>query len=173
MPHSTRSGITALSLAFPVVPQTDVMNQFAGTLNSVPHAAAGQHDMSTYMKILRTVASLPLLWVSHAVNFMLPFWLLLPLQLYTLIAVSKVVPSIVCVLLGQPLHILQPATVIATHVHGAVRTLIALALPIPMQWPWLPDLSSGDPAAQDLLVLVAVTFVLVSGASCLSDTSKV
>jgi hypothetical protein len=70
--------------------QTDVMNQFAGTLNSVPLAIAGEHSTTAYMKIIRTVASLPMLWVSHAVNFMLPFWLLLPLQLYTLLAVSKV-----------------------------------------------------------------------------------
>lgn len=153
--------------------QTDVMSSFAGTLNSVPQAAAGEASTTTYMTILRTVASLPLLWVSHGVNFILPFWLLLPLQLYTLLAVSRVVPSIVCVLLGQPPHILHPAAVIATHVHGLVKALIALAVPIPCKWPWqqavsggaagvLDPLSQADSSAKDLLVLVTVTFTMVS-----------
>jgi hypothetical protein len=155
--------------------QTDVMSSFAGTLNSVPRAAAGEASTTTYMTILRTVASLPLLWVSHGVNFILPFWLLLPLQLYTLLAVSRVVPSIVCVLLGQPPHILHPAAVIATHVHGFVKALIALAVPVPCKWPWQQAASSSgaaasvvldplspDSAAKDLLVLVTVTFTMVS-----------
>lgn len=149
--------------------QTTVMQHFTGTLNSVPLGIAGVHSTAAYMKVLRTVASLPLLWVSHAVNFMLPFWLLLPLQLYTLLAVSKVIPAIVCVLLGQPPHILQPAAVMATHVGWSIRTMIALAVPFPCSWPWELSASGargtgGCPyssVAQELLLLVAVTFTMV------------
>jgi hypothetical protein len=62
---------------------------------------------------------------------------------------------------------LQPAAVIATYVHGFVRLMIAVALPMPYQWPWqVVDSSSNgrapDMAAKDLLVLVAVTFAMVS-----------
>lgn len=146
--------------------QTDVMNHFTGTLNSVPLAIAGEHSTTAYMKILRTVASLPLLWVSHAVNFLLPFWLLLPLQLYTLLAVSKVIPAIVCVLLGQPPHILQPAAVIAAYVHGCIKLLTVLAVPVFSNWRQQSGVSGGrgdvDSQTKDLLVLVAVTFTLVS-----------
>jgi hypothetical protein len=146
--------------------QADVMNQFTVILNSVPHVAAGgDHSAATYMKILRTVASLPLLWVSHAVNFMLPFWLLLPLQLCTLFAVSNVVPSIVCVLKMQPAHILHPAAVIATHVHGVVKCLVALAVPMPLHWPWASTgaapTAAADLLTKDLLMLVATTFTMV------------
>lgn len=143
--------------------QTDVMNHVTGTLNSVPLSSAGEHSTAAYMKILRTVASLPLLWVSHAVNFILPFWLLLPLQLYTLMAVSSVVPSIVCVLLDQPPHILQPAAVIAAYVHGVVRMMIAVAVPMSDSLFAWQEGSSADVQAEDLLLLVAVTFTFLWG----------
>jgi hypothetical protein len=82
----------------------------------------------------------------------------------------QVIPSIVCVLLGQPPHILQPAADIATYVHGFVRLLIAVALPMPYKWPWQAGDSSSDSGppdvpAKDLLVLVAVTFTTVSDKS--------
>lgn len=145
--------------------QNTVMVQFTATLNSVPHAAPGEHSAATYMKILRTVASLPMLWVSHCINFLLPFWLIFPFQVFTLLAVSRVMPSIVCALLAQPDHIIQAALAIATHVQAVVRVLISVALPLPMRWPWdFPP--TPDTVAKDLLMLVAVTFTMVGEFAC-------
>jgi hypothetical protein len=167
--------LKAITVTWAAVNMSDrsVMQHFTGTLNSVPLGGiAGVHSTAAYMKVLRTVASLPLLCLSHAVNFMLPFWLLLPLQLYTLLAVSKVIPAIVCVLLGQPPHILQPAAVMAAHVGWFVRAFIAMALPLPCSWPWELGWGGGGGvgvsldavSAQELLLLVAVTFTMVSDA---------
>jgi hypothetical protein len=80
--------------------QIDVMVQFAGTLNFNSAAVGEATSTGSYMAILRTVAGLPLLWLTHAVNFIVPFCVLLPLQLYTMLAVTPVIPSIVCALLG-------------------------------------------------------------------------
>jgi hypothetical protein len=79
--------------------------------------------------------------------------------------VSNVVPSIVCVLKMQPAHILHPAAVIATHVHGVVKCLVALAVPMPLHWPWASTgaapTAAADLLTKDLLMLVATTFTMV------------
>jgi hypothetical protein len=80
---------------------TSVLEQFTATLNSGPPGGS----LSSVSMVMRTVASLPSIWLSHAVNFTLPFWVVLPLQLYTTGIAMCVVRPTACALASQPDHI--------------------------------------------------------------------
>jgi hypothetical protein len=138
--------------------QASVMQQFASVLNlSSAGASYGAH-----MELLRFIATPCLIWVSHAVNFLLPFYILLPLQLYTVAISSRVVRATACALAAQ-----HPAILAAAG--GVCRTLrlcMKLAV-ILLCMPAVPQPAEEGPQqdrcddVQGLLQVVGYTYVVV------------
>jgi hypothetical protein len=61
-------------------------------------SSLNQDQAEVYMDLLRPVLSPPMIWLSHALNFVLPFCLVLPIQLFTLAMSTLVIRSTVCTL---------------------------------------------------------------------------
>ena len=92
-------------------------------------AAAAGLFASPPLKVLRTVGSLPMLWASHAVNFLLPFWVMLPFQLVTLAVAARVAAPTVCALAAQPPALRAAAVRACGWLRGAMELLLVFEAP--------------------------------------------
>mgnify|MGYP001811073814 CR=1 FL=1 len=134
---------------------------FAGATLSTSADGVGMPDLwFVSLSIMRTLASLPGIWVSHAVNFLLPFWVMVPLQVYTLGITFNVMAPTVCALAAQPPHIVLAARHECQGLRSVMNVAVLLSMPISFKaGGGAPDAGDGGP--RDLLLLVLFTYTML------------
>lgn len=104
------------------------------------------------LTVIRTIASVPSIWASHTVNFVLPFWVMLPLQVYTLAITFRVMPPTVCALAAQPPRILLAAK----HACRCLRSAMSLAVLVSMPLSFKADAGRSRTTSPDGALAAAV-----------------